>query len=169
MLTQHTYFNLDAFKNPDTTKVWNHTLYLPYSKRYLEGGDDAVPTGKILTAAPGSVNDLASKAGLQLGHASSDPLFAGNCGAGGKCEGYNGYWLLDDAPKDAVVATLASAFSGIKAELRTNQPGIVVYTCNWMDGTAKLKADQGTATTKTVGRSTCVALEAQDYPDGINR
>lgn len=29
MLTHHTYFNLDAFKNPDTDKVWEHTLHMP--------------------------------------------------------------------------------------------------------------------------------------------
>ncbi len=168
MLTQHTYFNLDAFKNPDDKQIWNHTLHLPFSKRYLEGDDGAVPTGKILTAAPGSINDFASTT-LALGHAKSDPKFSGNCGAGGRCEGYNGYFLVDDAPKDAVVVSLASAFSGVKAELRTNQPGVMLYTCNWMDGTAALKSDQGTNTTTKVGKSACVAIEAHDYPDGINQ
>ena len=50
MLTHHTYFNLDAYRNPDTVKIWNHTLYLPYSKRYLVADDGALPTGKIGTA-----------------------------------------------------------------------------------------------------------------------
>jgi aldose 1-epimerase len=169
MLTQHTYFNLDAYKDPSTWKIWNHTLSMPYSKRYLEAGQDAVPTGKILTAAPGSINDFASAPNLKLGKAMADPAFAGNCGADGRCEGYNGNWLIDDAPKDAVVLTLSSAFSGIKGEMRTNQPSVVVYTCNWMDGSAKLKSTQGTDTVKTVGRSSCIAIEAQDYSDGINQ
>jgi galactose mutarotase-like enzyme len=68
-----------------------------------------------------------------------------------------------------VVATLGSAFSGVKAELRTDQPGVVVYTCNWMDGSAKLKKTQGLAGRETVGRSSCVAIEAQDFPDGLNQ
>ena len=29
MLTQHTYFQLDAFKRPDNRTVWNHTVYMP--------------------------------------------------------------------------------------------------------------------------------------------
>ena len=29
MLTHHTYFNLDAFKNPATDKIWEHTLHMP--------------------------------------------------------------------------------------------------------------------------------------------
>ncbi|KAI1652349.1 galactose mutarotase-like protein [Daldinia loculata] len=168
MLTQHTYFNLDAFKNPDTDQIWNHTLYLPYSKRYLVADDGALPTGKIGTAEPNSINDFSSRPGLFLGHARSDPKFSGNCGGGGACEGYNGYFLIDNAPKDAVVVSLASAFSGITADLRTDQLGVVLYSCNWMDGTADLKSTQGTETIKKVGRSSCVAIEAQDYVDGIN-
>ncbi|EAA34001.2 galactose mutarotase-like protein [Neurospora crassa] len=174
LLTQHTYFNLDAYKNPATNKIWDHTLYMPYSARYLEADQSALPTGKILTAAPGSINDFASAAGLALGHARDRPGFAGNCGANGACEGYNGYWLIEDKPStDAVVVSLASPFSGVKADLRTDQPGVVLYSCNWMDGSAQLKSTQklvvnGTAVPRTVGRSSCVAIEAQDYPDGIN-
>jgi aldose 1-epimerase len=169
MLTQHTYFNLDAFKNPDTQKIWNHTLYMPYSKRFLEADQGALPTGKIGAAAPGSINDFASQPGMFLGHARNDPKFAGNCGADGACEGYNGYFLIDNAPKDAVVTTLASPWSGIKADLRTNQVGVVVYSCNWMDGSASLKSTQGLNSTSKVIRSSCVAIEAQDFVDGINQ
>ncbi|KAK3689061.1 galactose mutarotase-like domain-containing protein [Podospora appendiculata] len=169
MLTQHTYFNLDAYKNPATPLVWNHTLYAPYSKRYLEANQGAVPTGKILTADPGTINDFASDPAQLLGHARSDPKFQGNCGADGACEGYNGYWLIDDAPKHAVVASLSSAFSGIKADLRTDQPGVVFYSCSWMDGSAPVKSTQGlNSTTQKVVKSSCIAIEAQDYPDGIN-
>ncbi|KAK7743378.1 hypothetical protein SLS62_010615 [Diatrype stigma] len=168
MLTQHTYFNLDAFRDPTTDKIWNHTLYLPYSQRYLAADDSALPTGEIATAIAGSINDFASIPSLTLGHAKNDPGFSGNCGAGGQCEGYNGYWLIDDAPKDAVVASLASPFSGIKADLRTDQAGVVVYSGNWFDGTAPLKSTQGLEGRDTVPRSSCVAIEAQDYVDGIN-
>ncbi|KAI1451928.1 galactose mutarotase-like protein [Annulohypoxylon moriforme] len=168
MLTHHTYFNLDAYKNPDTLKIWNHTLYLPYSKRYLVADDGALPTGKIATAEPNSINDFASRPGLLLGHARGDPKFSGNCGGGGACEGYNGYFLIDDAPEDAAVVQLASEFSGITADLRTDQSGVVVYSCNWMDGTADLKSTQGSKNNRKVVRSSCVAIEAQDYVDGIN-
>jgi galactose mutarotase-like enzyme len=143
---------------------------MPYSKRYLEADQAALPTGKILTAEPLSINDFASATNLKLGHARDQPGFAGNCGADGRCEGYNGYWLIEDAPKGAAVVTLASEFSGVKAELRTDQPGVVLYSCNWMDGSAELKSTQGIeGVNEKVIRSSCVAIEAQDYPDGINR
>ena len=169
MLTHHTYFNLDAYRNPATQQIWNHTLHLPYSQRYLKADEGAVPTGEIATAAPGSINDFASAPGLFLGHARNQPGFGGNCGANGACEGYNGYFLIEKAPRDAVVGTLASPWSGIKAELRTTQPGIVLYSCNWMDGTASLKSTQGLRPTDKVGRSSCLAIEAQDFVDGINQ
>ena len=143
---------------------------MPYSARYLEADQGALPTGKILTAAPGSINDFASAPGLELGHARDQPGFEGNCGADGACEGYNGYFLIEGAPRDAVVVSLASAFSGIRADLRTDQPGVVLYSCNWFDGSAPLKAStQGLPGRDTVTRSSCVAIEAQDYVDGINQ
>ncbi|KAL2266784.1 hypothetical protein VTJ83DRAFT_6136 [Remersonia thermophila] len=169
LLNQHTYFNLDAYRNPETDKIWEHGLYLPYSRRYLAADQGSVPTGDILTAAPGSLNDFASSPDLRLGHARDLPGFEGNCGADGACQGYNHYFLIEDAPRDAVVARLASGFSGVKAELRTDQPGVVLYSCNWSDGTARLKKTQGIrGKHETVTRSSCVAIEAQDWPDGIN-
>lgn len=167
MLTQHTYFNLDAFKNPDTDLIWNHTLHLPYSKRYLEIDSGALPTGKILTAEPGSVNDFASAANIPLGHSLGAAGFVDNCGGG--CNGYNSFWIFDDAPKGDPVVTLASPWSGVKAELRTDQPGAQVYSCWWMDGTAPLKSDQGLEGRDKVNSSSCLAIEAQDYVDGINQ
>ncbi|KAI1322091.1 galactose mutarotase-like protein [Xylariaceae sp. FL0255] len=166
MLTQHTYFNLDTLKNPATDTIWDHTLYMPYSSKYLEADAGAVPTGAILTAAPGSINDFASAPNMQLGHARNDSGFETNCGPG--CEGYNGYWLIDGAPANASVVTLASAFSGIQADLRTDQAGVVIYSCNYFDGTSPLKSDQGWANLTTVPRSSCVAIEATNYPDGLN-
>lgn len=168
MLTQHTYFNLDAYKDPETDLIWNHKLYAPYSARYLEADQGAVPTGEILTAEPGSINDFASDADAIFGHSVDDPAFQGNCGADGECEGYNGFWLIEDAPEDEVVLTLSSDFSGIQAELKTDQVGVVIYSCSWMAGDAALKETQGIEGREFVEKSSCVAIEPQDYPNGIN-
>lgn len=167
MLTHHTYFNLDAYKNPANALIWDHTLSMPYSKRYLAIDSNALPTGQILTAAAGSINDFASSTNLTLGHARTASGFKGNCG--GSCEGYNGFWIFDNPPAGAAVLTLASPWSGIKADLRTNQAGVVLYTCAWSDGSANLKKTQGTGNRKKVEKSSCVAIEAQDYVDGINQ
>ncbi|KAM7183276.1 galactose mutarotase-like protein [Rhypophila sp. PSN 637] len=157
----------DVKTQPVHVAIWDHTLSIPYSRRYLAIDGGALPTGQILTASAGSINDFASGT-KPLGHARSTSAFRGNCGSG--CEGYSGFWVFDDnTPKDAVVLTLASPWSGIKADLRTNQVGVVLYTCAWSDGSASLKKTQGTGGRKKAEKSSCIAIEAQDYVDGINR
>jgi len=54
--------------------------------------------------------------------------------------------------------------------LRTDQPGVVLYSCNWMDGSAGLKGTQGIkGVNEKVVRSSCIAIEAQEWPDGVNQ
>jgi len=48
MLSQHTYWNLDAFKDPATSLVTNHTLHLPRSLSRIGVDDILVPTGEIV-------------------------------------------------------------------------------------------------------------------------
>ncbi|KAF2016196.1 aldose 1-epimerase [Aaosphaeria arxii CBS 175.79] len=170
-VTQHTYFQLDAFSNPNGNRtIWNHTLHMPYAKRVMVADANALPTGEIAKVPENAIDDFWSKP-HQLGFASGNSNFENHCGGG--CHGYNGNWAHDDdRPRDAVVATLASAWSGIKADLRTNQDGIVIYTCNWNDGKSEFKDTQGTGkanqTDKFIPRDGCIAIESQDYVDGIN-
>lgn len=167
MLTQHTYFNLDAYTNPVTDLIWNHTLHLPYSHRNLAADGGALPTGEILTISPNGTDDFWS-APHQLGFADTHADWTGHCG--GQCTGYNGQWLIDDAPPDAVVTRLESQYTGIVAELRTNQKGLVVYTCYWMDGTIPIKRTQGVeGSDGKVKSGGCVAIETHDWIDGINQ
>ena len=168
MLTQHTYFNLDAFANPATQKIWNHTLHLPYATRNLAADSGALPTGKINNVTSGSIDDFWSTP-RQLGFSTGAANFKDHCGGG--CNGYNGQWLQSPTtPADTVVAKLSSEWSGITAELKSNQAGIVIYTCHWMDGAIQMKKSQGvTGGARNVTSSSCVAIEAHDWVDGINQ
>lgn len=168
-VTQHTYFQLDAFANPDNNRtIWKHDFYMPYAKRVMEADQNALPTGEISKIPKGDTDDFWSKP-KKFGFAADHPDFENHCGNG--CHGYNGNWAFDlNRPKDAVVATLSSEFTGIKADLRTNQDAIVIYTCNWNDGKTEFKSTQGKKDDKDkfIPRDGCVAIEAQDYVDGIN-
>jgi aldose 1-epimerase len=167
--TQHTYFQLDAFANPNNNRtIWNHTLHLPYAKRAIVADQNALPTGVIANISKDAIDDFWT-APHKLGFAANYSDFENHCGGG--CHGYNGNLAFDnDRPKDAVVATLASAWSGIKADLRTNQDAIVIYTCNWNDGKSEFKSTQGIAgQDKFIPRDGCIAIEAQDYVDGVNQ
>lgn len=134
MLTQHTYWNLDAFANPTTDRIWNHTYYTPFSQRHLEPDANMVPTGKIPKIPKGDINDFWSKP-KQLGTNMNDPKWVGNCGTGSGCQGYNNLWVVDKARADPrIAATLASKWSGIKVDVRTDQQGMQLYTCYWSGG-----------------------------------
>ncbi|KAH8146224.1 uncharacterized protein LAJ45_09666 [Morchella importuna] len=171
MLTQHTYWNLDAFANPETDLIWNHTYYTPYSKRLLAPDPNMVPTGEITTIPQGDINDFWS-APKQLGTNLLTPGWVGNCGTGSGCEGYNNCWLVDKSPRIAKpVATLSSDWSGIKMEIYTGQAAVQLYSCYWMPGTTPIKSTQGgegAAGNGLIKSGGCVALEAQDWNDGIN-
>lgn len=168
MLTQHTYFQLDAFKNPLNRTVWNHTLYAPTAKRALTADANALPTGEIANVTKNSIDDFWT-APHRLGFASGDAGFENHCGNG--CHGYNGALAFDNKRnKKDVALTLSSDFSGIKAELTTDQDAVVLYTCNWNDGKTEFKSTQGVAgQDKFIPRDGCIAIEAQDYVDGINQ
>ncbi|KAF8470712.1 galactose mutarotase-like domain-containing protein [Kalaharituber pfeilii] len=169
LLTQHTYWNLDAFANPATDRIWNHTYYTPFSRRILEPDANMAPTGNILPIAYGSIDDFWSEP-KQLGAAMSDPGWVGHCGSASGCEGYNNMWIVDKARSDTrIAATLASNWSGIKVDIRTDQEGLQLYSCYWSGGTAPIKSTQGgPASNGFVNSGGCVAIEAQDWSDGIN-
>ncbi|KAF2006832.1 galactose mutarotase-like protein [Amniculicola lignicola CBS 123094] len=170
MATQHTYFQLDAFANPtnnNNRSIWSHSLHMPYAKRVMVADKNALPTGEIAKIAKDNIDDFWS-APHELGFASDRPEFENHCGGG--CHGYNTNWAFDDdRPRNAVVATFSSKWNGIKAELRTNQDAIVLYTCNWNDGKAEIKSTQGIeGKDKFIPRDGCIAIEPMDYVDGIN-
>ncbi|PWW79685.1 galactose mutarotase-like protein [Tuber magnatum] len=172
MLTQHTYWNLDAFSNPDTDLILNHTYHMPFSQRLLEPDPNVLPTGKIVDIPVGDINDFWSAPKL-IGADRDNPLWKGNCGTASGCEGYNHCWVVDkpESKCDEPVATLSSTWSGIKVDIHTDEVGMQVYSCYWSGGDMPIKKTQGgpgAATNGFVKSSGCVALEPQDWVDGIN-
>lgn len=168
MLTQHTYFQLDAYTRPDNRTIWNHTVYMPEAKRKIVNDQNSLPTGEIAQVAVNSIDDFWS-APHELGFASGSTEFETHCGTG--CHGYNGAWAFNEGrDKKATVLTLSSKYSGVEAKLKTDQDAVVLYTCNWMDGKGEFKSTQGVrGQNKLIPRDGCIAIEAQDYPDGINQ
>ena len=131
MLTNHAYWNLDAFANPYNDTVLGHTLSMPFGKRKI--GFDAVsqPDGTLPYIPRGSINDFWSHP-KKIGASDSDPEWLGNCGPG--VPGYDCQWLIDRG-RDQLkkpVASLWSEWSGIKWDLYTNQEGLVMskWTCS---------------------------------------
>lgn len=177
MLSSHTYWNLDAFQNPESNgTILNHTLSLPYAGQTIDVDGILIPTGDIKGIQPYSFNDFRT-APKQIGANFSSPgdPGLGNCGT--NCTGYDTCFLFN--ARDAVgsydwevegpVATLASDFSGIAVEIFTDQSAYQVYSCGGQNGTAPLKSTQGTDSLRTVPQYGCVVMEVEDWIDGVNQ
>ncbi|KAL8283801.1 hypothetical protein RQP46_005233 [Phenoliferia psychrophenolica] len=151
LLSSHVYWNLDGYIDSQT--ILNHTLFLK-SSRYIEADGIEIPTGVIgkLKAGDPLYFGEAKKIGKQI----NDTL--GVCGTG--CIGVDTCFIYDDdAKKDDVVMELASAASGIKLSVRTNQVAGQVYTCSGQKGQIKRKASQGGPTTADT-----MSSNAEDTP-----
>ncbi|KAJ4295211.1 hypothetical protein N0V90_007221 [Kalmusia sp. IMI 367209] len=173
MLSSHTYWNLDAFANPDTPTTHNHTLHLPYSGQRIGVDNILIPDGTILPNKKYSVNDFWSSP-KQLGANLTAPELLGNCGF--NCTGYDNAWLVNRAQNgpydwrtDGPVATLASNFTGIQIDIFTDQDAFQVYSCPGQNGSLPIKSTQGyEGRPRVVEKYGCVVMEVEDWIDGIN-
>ncbi|MEE1215529.1 MAG: galactose-1-epimerase, partial [Bacteroidaceae bacterium] len=80
-------------------------------------------------------------------------------------KGYDNCWVIDGYEKGALrtAAVLTDPDSGRRLTVRTTQPGVQVYTGNWLTGSPIGKDG-------AVYEDYCaVAIECQHYPDAPNR
>lgn len=154
-LTNHTYFNL-AGHNSGT--VLNHLLQLD-AHLYLPTDDTLIPTGN-LEAVKGTPMDFTTA--KPLGQDIKADFPALNYG-----KGYDNCYLVDEFmnPSDEdvpTVARLTDPTSGRVLEVATTQPGVQIYTGNWLAGSPKNK--EGRSYEDYEG----VAIECQGLPDSVN-
>lgn len=170
MLSNHVYWNLDAFSNPSDHTILKNTLYMPYSDRYIEIDSIEVPNGTI-----GIVNDtiLDFTAPKQIGRDIEQDV--NGCGLG--CTGYDNAFILDrprySAPEatDLSVLTLSSNVTGIQLDVKTNQQSLQIYTCDTLKGAIPVKQSQqhsSNGSTVYVPQFGCIVIETQQWIDGIN-
>ncbi|KAK4120881.1 galactose mutarotase-like protein [Parathielavia appendiculata] len=195
MLTSHAYWNLDGFSNNETNLVLNHSLHMPYSGQRVAVDNILIPTGKIAPNVKGSVNDFWSRP-KQIGASFNNSKIHGNCGY--NCTGYDNCWLVNrNSPYNwradgAYVASVSSAWSGIRLDIYSDQAAFQMYSCNFQNGSFPLKTSQGVGRDashvlageaapaddedssyagrfpRTVPKYGCLVLEVQDWIDGIN-
>lgn len=173
MLSNHVYWNLGAFVNQAAQHVYDNTLHMPYSSRYVQVETSQVPNGTIGTVS-GTFLDFTTPKLI------GDQIFKGpknSCGV--NCTGYNNAFIIDrprySSPEatDLVVLTMSSPETGIKMDVRTNQQNLEIFSCNWFNGSIKAKADQQYSTGAGAMNSTydlhgCIVVEPQGWVDAIN-
>lgn len=151
-LTQHTYFNLSGDFTRDIT---DHELTLD-APAYLPVDDGLIPTGEQRPVA-GTPFDFTSAKAIGRDIDAEDPQL----GVGG---GYDHCWVLrGDRDKNNPAATAYHPESGRVLEVLTEEPGIQVYTSNFLDGS--LPAKGGGYYPFRAG----LCLETQHFPDSPNR
>jgi aldose 1-epimerase len=160
-LTNHTYFNLSGGLRED---VRGHLLQLSCA-RYLPVDKSGIPTGE-LEATAGGPFDFASESALGLAidgigeRETNSRLGVDHCfcvdGDGDGCsEG-----VAEGDERLRPMATLTHPGSGRRLTLSGTQPGVQVYTGNWLSLNA---ADAPHV------QHNAVALETQGFPDAVNR
>lgn len=147
-MTNHSYFNLNGDPNsPITDNILyvNAANFTPVDRTYMT-------TGEIAPVAGTPFDFTTPKAVGQDIAADNEQIKFGN--------GYDHNWVLDNNGDDTVVAaSLGSPATGIVLTVYTNEPGIQVYSGNFLDGTVTGK--KGIKYNKRAG----ICLETQHYPD----
>ncbi|OON69922.1 aldose epimerase family protein [Hymenobacter sp. CRA2] len=142
-LTQHSYFNL----NPAGADVLGHQLTLA-ADRYTVVGAGLIPTGE-LRAVQGTPFDFrqAHTFGERIAQVPG---------------GYDHNWALNGAGTREA-ATVYEPTSGRTLTVVTDQPGLQVYTGNFLDGSIRGKGG------KQYGKYAGFCLETQHFPDSPNQ
>ncbi|OSD01850.1 galactose mutarotase-like protein [Trametes coccinea BRFM310] len=155
MLTQHIYWNLDAFQGSEN--ILGHKLHVDGSRVVAVDGD-AIPTGPFIDVTDTAYDFRIPQA---IGARWNDTV--GLCGPG--CQGYDNCWIYDRSEEKSPGLTLWSDVSGIRLDVTTNNPAVQVYTAYWLD-TPRKKVHGGPSLNYT--KWTAVAIEQEGYIDAIN-
>ena len=152
-MTNHSYFNLSG--NPSVSGM-NHILYL--------AGDSITPidstfmTNGEMMAVAGTPFDFNTPKAISqdVTNFENEQIKFG--------KGFDHNWVLNTKGDiRQVAAKLTSPTTGITLEVYTDEPGIQLYTGNFLDGTVKGKNGI------VYPQRTSICLETQHYPDSPNK
>ena len=151
-MTNHSYFNLNG-EGSGTAMDQYLTIH---AQEYTPVREDSIPLGEN-ASVEGTPMDFRQPAVLgERLNEETEQLKNGH--------GIDHNWVLDTKGNiNEVCASLKSEQSGIKLEVYTDEPGIQIYTGNFLDGT-----QTGKKNTKYNFRAS-VCLETQKYPDTPNK
>lgn len=151
-LTNHSYFNLSGAGD---ISIEDHIMKIN-SKEYLPTDDTAIPYGAPQNVA-GTPFDFTTPTGigLRIDEPIDQLIWA---------KGYDHTYIIDKPEhKFGFCAEVSSPKTNISMSVYSSEPGVQVYTGNWMTGNMR-----GKGTQKYPARS-AVCFETQHYPDSPNK
>jgi aldose 1-epimerase len=152
-MTNHSYFNLSG----DASQPVTDDLLMVNASGYTPVDSTFMTTGEIL-AVEGTPMDFRQARPIGTNIKDFDNVQIKNA------NGYDHNYVLDTNGDITVPATvLTSPASGITLTVYTDEPGIQVYSGNFLDGTVTGKG--GTTYNQHAG----ICLETQKYPDTPNK
>ncbi|HCC86569.1 MAG TPA: galactose-1-epimerase [Porphyromonadaceae bacterium] len=152
-LTNHSYFNLSG---DPTQSVLDHLLSIN-ADQFTPVDSTFMTTGAI-EKVDGTPMDFrtATAIGERINNYDYEQLKNG--------DGYDHNWVLNtNGDISQVAATVYSPVTGIQLDVYTNEPGIQVYSGNFLDGSVTGKKGI------TYQKRAAVCLETQKYPDSPNK
>ncbi|MCM1153515.1 MAG: galactose mutarotase [Muribaculum sp.] len=150
-LTNHCYWNLDG---ADSGCVLDHILKLNAS-RWLPTDDTLIPTGEMAEVKDTPMDFRRFKTLGRDIRADFPALVYG--------KGYDNCWVIDGEEGTLrEAAVLSSDYSGRTMRVLTDQPGVQVYTGNWLTGCPDNRSG------RRYFDYDGVAIECQGLPDAPN-